>query len=103
MYVIIILEMRVGKLVGVTVMSLSMVFGVFYVLWFFGLLPIDPELAVKIPVLMIVLGACFVAAWIGYIMVTSPGPISYPARCITLRMVNDSPTNDLHNQAIILL
>lgn len=39
-------------------------------------LPIDPELAVKIPVLIIVLGVCFIASWVGYIMITAPGPFS---------------------------
>jgi ABC-type thiamin/hydroxymethylpyrimidine transport system permease subunit len=68
--------MAVAKIIGLVVILLSITFGIFYVLWFFGFLPIDPELAVRIPVLVIVLGACFVAAWIGYIMVASPGPTS---------------------------
>lgn len=76
--------MGIAKLVGVVIMSLSIVFGVFYVLWFFGFLPIDPELAVRIPVLAIVLGACFVAAWIGYIMVTSPGPTPHHTKYVIL-------------------
>ncbi|MCS7126190.1 MAG: dolichol phosphate-mannose biosynthesis regulatory protein [Aigarchaeota archaeon] len=68
--------MRVAKIVGGVILILSIAFGVFYLLWFFGFLPIDPELAVKIPVLVIVMGACFVAAWIGYVMITAPVPTS---------------------------
>lgn len=77
---IVIIEMRIAKLVGLAVMISAIAFGVFYVLWFFGFLPIDPELAVRVPVLVIVLGACFIAAWLGYIMVTSPGPTSLQAK-----------------------
>lgn len=72
--------MKIAKIIGLLVILFSTMFSVFYVLWFFGFLPIDSELAVKIPVLVIVLGACFVAAWIGYIMLTAPGPLSLGSR-----------------------
>jgi len=60
------------KLLGTLLTSVSLFFAVFYILWFFGYLPIDPELAVKLPVLAIVLAACFIAAWLGYVMATAP-------------------------------
>jgi len=66
--------MRASKIIGFLVILGASVFAVFYIFWFTGLLPIDPELAVKIPVLVIVLAACFVVGWLGYIMVTAPGP-----------------------------
>ena len=37
-----------------------------------GLLPLNPDLAVKIPILLIVLALCFIAAWLGYVMATAP-------------------------------
>ncbi|MEN2974504.1 MAG: hypothetical protein ABDH32_02865 [Candidatus Caldarchaeales archaeon] len=64
--------MKVAKIVGGVIFTLAIAFSIFYLLWFFGFLPLDPELAVKIPVLFIVLGACFIIAWIGYIMITVP-------------------------------
>jgi len=60
------------KILGVFLTSVSVGFAVFYIFWFFGLLPINPELAVKIPVLAIVLAICFASAWLGYIMATAP-------------------------------
>ncbi|MEM2697196.1 MAG: hypothetical protein QXR78_04360 [Nitrososphaerota archaeon] len=68
--------MRFSKILGVIIVTFSVSFSIFYIFWFFGLLPIDPELAVKIPVLIIVLGVCFIASWVGYIMITAPGPFS---------------------------
>lgn len=68
--------MRISRILGGLIIVLSIAFGAFYVLWFFGFMPIDPELAVKIPVLLIVLGACFVAGFIGYVMITAPTPSS---------------------------
>jgi len=58
--------------VGVLISAVSIGFAVFYVLWFFGYLPISPELAVKLPVLVMVLTVCFIAAWMGYVMATAP-------------------------------
>ncbi|MCF8884560.1 MAG: hypothetical protein QW655_03100 [Nitrososphaerota archaeon] len=70
------MNMRFSKILGVIIVTFSVSFSIFYIFWFFGLLPIDPELAVKIPVLIIVLGVCFIASWVGYIMITAPGPFS---------------------------
>ena len=63
---------RLAKIAGIGVIAASTAFAVFYSLWFFGLLPLSPELAVKIPILMIVLALCFIAAWLGYVMATAP-------------------------------
>jgi len=63
---------RLARIVGLAAMICSATFAVFYVLWFFGLTPLDPQLAVKIPVLVIVLGLCFIAGWLGYVMASSP-------------------------------
>lgn len=60
------------KILGTLITALSLLFAVFYILWFFGYLPINPELAVKLPILIIVLAACFIAAWLGYVMATAP-------------------------------
>lgn len=60
------------QILGAAAIFLSVTFSVFYVLWFFGYLPIDPELAVKIPVLILVLGFFAVVGWLGYVMVTVP-------------------------------
>lgn len=59
----------------------SIVFAIFYVVWFFGLIPaLSAELAVRIPVLVFVLALCFIAAWLGWVMVTSkPHPLPGPA------------------------
>lgn len=64
--------MRLAVIVGILIILASTVFAAFYTIWFFGLLPLDPELAVKIPVLVVVLGLCFIAAWVGYVMATAP-------------------------------
>ncbi|MCS7132575.1 MAG: dolichol phosphate-mannose biosynthesis regulatory protein [Nitrososphaeria archaeon] len=64
--------MRLAVIVGILIILSSTVFAAFYTLWFFDLLPLDPELAVKIPVLAIVLALCFIAAWVGYVMATAP-------------------------------
>jgi len=64
--------MRLAVTIGIAIILASAGFAVFYIAWFFGFLPIDPELAVKIPVLIIVLALCFIAAWIGYVMATAP-------------------------------
>jgi len=64
--------MRISTVVGTLISAASIGFAVFYVLWFFGFLPINPDLAVKIPVLLIVLAVCFIAAWLGYVMATAP-------------------------------
>ena len=63
---------KLAKVVGAGITAGSIAFAAFYVLWFFGLLPLSPELAVKIPILMIVLALCFIAAWLGYVMATAP-------------------------------
>jgi len=63
---------KLTKVVGAGITIGSIAFAAFYVLWFFGLLPLSPELAVKIPILMIVLALCFIAAWLGYVMATAP-------------------------------
>ncbi len=60
------------QLLGIIAVSLSIILSALYVLWFFGYLPIDPELAVKIPVLIIVLGFFTVVGWLGYVMITVP-------------------------------
>jgi len=64
--------MRLAVIVGTLISVVSIGFSVFYILWFFGFLPIDPELAVKLPVLVLVLAVCFIAAWLGYVMATAP-------------------------------
>lgn len=63
---------KLTSVVGAGITAGSIAFAVFYVLWFFGLLPLNPDLAIKIPVLMIVLALCFIAAWLGYVMATAP-------------------------------
>lgn len=60
------------KLLGLLLISVSLLSAVFYIFWFFGYLPIDPELAVKLPVLVMVLALCFIVAWLGYVMATAP-------------------------------
>ncbi len=60
------------KVAGALISLGSICFAIFYILWFFGYLPINPELAVKLPVLVIVLALCFIAGWIGYVMLTAP-------------------------------
>ncbi|MCF3653361.1 MAG: dolichol phosphate-mannose biosynthesis regulatory protein [Aigarchaeota archaeon] len=67
---------RLARIVGLAAMICSAVFAVFYILWFFGLTPLDPQLAVKIPILVIVLGLCFIAGWLGYVMATAPSSSS---------------------------
>jgi len=64
--------MRLAVIVGMLIILASVGFAAFYVAWFFGFLPIDPELAVKVPVLIIVLALCFIASWVGYVMMTAP-------------------------------
>jgi len=64
--------MRLAILVGALILAASLAFATFYILWFFGYLPIDPELAVRLPVLVMVLAFCFIAAWMGYVMATAP-------------------------------
>ncbi len=64
--------MRISVVVGTLISAISIGFAAFYVMWFFGFLPIDPDLAVKIPVFLIVLALCFIAAWLGYVMATAP-------------------------------
>lgn len=71
---------KLARLVGLAVMICSAVFAVFYVLWFFGFMPLDPQLAVKLPVLVIVLGLCFIAGWLGYVMATAPSRLEDRAR-----------------------
>ncbi|MCD6313029.1 MAG: hypothetical protein J7L79_04390 [Thaumarchaeota archaeon] len=63
---------KLTKVVGAGIAAGSIAFATFYVLWFFGLLPLSPDLAIKIPVLVIVLTLCFIAAWLGYVMATTP-------------------------------
>lgn len=64
--------MRLASAFGIIIILASTFFAAFYTAWFFGLLPLDPELAIKIPVLLIVLALCFIAAWVGYVMATAP-------------------------------
>jgi len=64
--------MRLTKLVGLLIILGSLGFAIFYTLWFFGLLPLNPDLAVRIPILLIVLALCFIAGWFGYVMATAP-------------------------------
>lgn len=70
------LEMKVARALGAILATGSVVFAIFYVLWFFGALPLDPELAVKLPVLAMVLTVCGVVTWLGYVMATAPSPAS---------------------------
>jgi len=57
---------------GAFVVLGSIAFAIFYVAWFFGLIPaLSPDLSVRIPILVIVLALCFIAAWLGWIMLTS--------------------------------
>lgn len=69
--------MKVGKTLGLFLMLLSVVLVTFYTTWFFGFIRgLDPELAIKIPVLIIVLFFFFVVGWVGYVMYTTPMPRS---------------------------
>ncbi|MEM3922052.1 MAG: hypothetical protein QXI18_01945 [Nitrososphaerota archaeon] len=68
------------KVIGLIVMVGAAAFAIFYILWFFGLTSLDPQLAVKIPVLAIVLGLCFIAGWMGYVMATAPSRLEGRAR-----------------------
>lgn len=63
---------RLARVVGLLITAGSAGFAAFYVLWFFGFLPLDPDLAIRIPVLLVVLALCFIAAWLGYVMATAP-------------------------------
>ncbi len=63
---------RLARVVGLAVIAIVAAFAIFYILWFFGFTPLDPQLAVRIPVLIIVLGLCFIAGWLGYVMATAP-------------------------------
>jgi len=57
---------------GAIVLLGSIAFGIFYVAWFFGLIPaLSSDLSVRIPVLIFVLALCFIAAWLGWVMLTS--------------------------------
>ena len=69
-----------ARIIGLATMICSAAFAVFYILWFFGLTPLDPQLAVKIPVLVIVLGLCFIAGWLGYVMATAPSMLEDRAK-----------------------
>ena len=64
--------MSLVRVAGALISLASIFFTIFYILWFFGYLPINPELAVKLPVLVIVLALCFIAGWVGYVMLTAP-------------------------------
>ncbi|OYT68006.1 MAG: hypothetical protein B6U65_00955 [Candidatus Wolframiiraptor sp. EX4484-121] len=64
--------MSLVRVAGALISLASIFFTIFYILWFFGYLPINPELAVKLPVLAIVLALCFIAGWVGYVMLTAP-------------------------------
>jgi len=66
------MNMSLVKVTGAVISLASICFAIFYILWFFGYLPINPELAVKLPVLVIVLALCFIAGWVGYVMLTAP-------------------------------
>lgn len=69
--------MRLGKVFGLFLMLLSVILATFYTTWFFGFIKgLDPELAVKVPVLIIVLFFFFVVGWTGYVMYTTPIPRS---------------------------
>ena len=63
---------KLTLIVGIMISAASICFAIFYVLWFFGFLPLNPDLAVRIPVLVMVLAICFIAAWMGYVMATAP-------------------------------
>jgi hypothetical protein len=70
--------MRLGKAFGFFLMLVSVILATFYMTWFFGFINgLDPELAVKIPILIIVLFFFFVVGWMGYVMYTTPIPRSF--------------------------
>lgn len=71
---------RLARIAGSAVMAGALAFAVFYVLWFFGLTPLDPQLAVKLPVLALVLAICFIAGWLGYVMATAATKLEDRAR-----------------------
>ena len=57
---------------GAFVVLGSIAFAIFYVAWFFGLIPaLSPDLSVRVPMLVFVLALCFIAGWLGWIMLTS--------------------------------
>ncbi|PUA31991.1 MAG: hypothetical protein B9J98_04940 [Candidatus Terraquivivens tikiterensis] len=69
--------MRLGKAFGLFLMLASVILTTFYAAWFFGLISgLDPELAVRVPILIIVLFFFFVVGWTGYVMYTTPMPRS---------------------------
>ncbi len=69
--------MRLGKVFGLFLMIVAVMLAAFYTTWFFGLIKgLDPELAVKVPMLIIVLFFLFVVGWTGYVMYTTPLPRS---------------------------
>ncbi|MCS7136577.1 MAG: hypothetical protein RMJ14_05565 [Nitrososphaerota archaeon] len=69
--------MKLGKAFGFFLMLVSVTLATLYVTWFFGFISgLDPELAVKVPVLIIVLFFFFVVGWTGYVMYTTPIPRS---------------------------
>ncbi|MEM2910041.1 MAG: hypothetical protein QXO01_03100 [Nitrososphaerota archaeon] len=69
--------MRLGKAFGIFLMLVSVVLAMFYIMWFFGFISgFDSELAVKVPILIIVLFFFFVVGWTGYVMYTTPMPRS---------------------------
>ncbi|MEM3031904.1 MAG: hypothetical protein QW756_03395 [Nitrososphaerota archaeon] len=68
-----------AKILGAALIALSASSSTFYILWFLGLIPwADPELAIRIPVLLITLAILLIIGIIGYIILATqpPKPIS---------------------------
>ncbi len=63
------------KILGLFLIFLASTSSILYLLWFFALIPwLDPELAVRIPVLLVTLFAFFIVGFIGYVMLVTKPP-----------------------------
>jgi predicted DNA-binding transcriptional regulator len=63
------------RIIGFMLIFLASAASILYILWFFALIPwADPELAVRIPVLLLTLFAFFIVGFIGYVMLATKPP-----------------------------
>ncbi|MCS7142525.1 MAG: hypothetical protein NZ920_01835 [Aigarchaeota archaeon] len=68
--------MRITRVIGVLLVTITPLLGAFYVAWSIGLLGwLDPELSVRVVVYVIVAAALIVGWLIGYVMLTAPAPV----------------------------
>lgn len=64
--------MAAAKILGGALIALSILGSILYTLWYLGLITwLDPQLAVKIPILLITLFFFFVVGFIGYVFLAT--------------------------------